>query len=131
MQKYSKYFFSLPHLTAFYRILPHLTAFYRILPIEGSFAVARTANDRLTNGKRSDECGNGRVDKGCGWGVGREEWGLRGTWRQRRGRVEVERSYGEATAKVQRRYSEVTAVEKNGAKKVNISKKICTFAIII
>jgi hypothetical protein len=45
--------------------------------------------------------------------------------------VEAEWRQGEVTAKLRRRYSEVTAVEKNGAKKVNISKKICTFAIII
>ena len=46
----------LPHLTAFYRFLPHSTASYRFLPIRGSFAVARTANDRITNGKRTVKC---------------------------------------------------------------------------
>ena len=46
----------LPHLTAFYRILPHSTETYRILPIGGSFAVPWTANDRITNGKRTDKC---------------------------------------------------------------------------
>ena len=46
----------LPHLTASYRNLLHSTASYRILPIEGPFAVARTANDRITNGKQSDKC---------------------------------------------------------------------------
>ena len=46
----------LPHLTAFYRFLPHFTETYRMLPIRGSFAVARTANDRITNGKRTVKC---------------------------------------------------------------------------
>ena len=52
----------LPHSTASYRFLPIPTASYRFLPIEGSFAVARTANDRLTNGKRTDKCGRKRDD---------------------------------------------------------------------
>ena len=39
-----------------YHILPHSTASYRFLPIRGSFAVARTANDRITNGKRTVKC---------------------------------------------------------------------------
>ena len=46
----------LPHSTAFYRILPLFTETYRILPIGGSFAVPWTANDRITNGKRTVKC---------------------------------------------------------------------------
>ena len=57
---------------------------------------------------------------GCGKGGMGLERNLETAWRQSGGRVEAGRSY-----------SEVTAVEKNGVKKVNISKKICTFAIII
>ena len=45
----------LPLFTASYRILPHSTETYRMLPILGSFAVAWTANDRITNGKRTDK----------------------------------------------------------------------------
>ena len=63
-------------------------------------------------------------------GMGLER-NLETEWRQSEGRVEAGRSYGEGTAKLRRSQSEGTAVEKNGAKKVNISKKICTFAIII
>ncbi len=54
-----------PHFTAFYRFLPHLTETYRILPIGGSFAVARTANDRITNGKRTVKCKRKTASK---WG---------------------------------------------------------------
>ncbi len=64
----------LPHLTAFYRILPHstetyrilplFTETYRILPIGGSFAVAWTANDRITNGKRTDMCKRRQYGRG-------------------------------------------------------------------
>ncbi len=57
----------LPILTAFYCILPILTAFYRILPIGGSFAVPWTANDRITNGKRTVMWG--RFSASAGWGI--------------------------------------------------------------
>ena len=41
MQKYTFFFYSLPHLTAFYRFLPHFTDFYRILPIVPGFESLR------------------------------------------------------------------------------------------
>ncbi len=119
----------LPHFTAFYRFLPHLTAFYRFLPILTDWGFVcrstngkRTANERITDGKRS--CGQVRR-----WGMGGVgEWG---EWVRREGRDRMEEEWrqSEATAKLQRSYGEGRAVEKKVAKKVNILKKICTFAI--
>ena len=64
MQRYAKFFSTIPHLTEFYRIFPHPTLTYRILPIGVSFSARRAEKERMGCSKGADNGGRDGDDGG-------------------------------------------------------------------